>query len=115
MGLVLGHPIPCLHISRVPRATRTIRKRVPIQREALRRQAEPAPVPPQATQESRAHTSRIEDVTWAGNEARERAKCMHGRVVHIAFSILILFILEPCEHCVGVLRERRRLQLAQRP
>ena len=44
------HPIPCLHVPRMARAVRTIRKRIPIQREALHTQTEPAPVPCQATQ-----------------------------------------------------------------
>ena len=40
------HPIPCRHVSRVSRATRTIRKRIPVQGEALHTQeTEPAPVP----------------------------------------------------------------------
>ena len=41
----LIHLTPCLHVSRMTRAARTIWKRIPIQRKALHTQTEPAPVP----------------------------------------------------------------------
>ena len=41
---------PCLHVSRMSRAARTVRKRIPVQREVLRTQVEPELVPCEPTQ-----------------------------------------------------------------
>ena len=62
---------PSLNVSRMARAALAIYSRVPIQHKTLLTQTEPALVPTQATQISRAHTSVIEVVTGAGDEARE--------------------------------------------
>ena len=105
--LLDDHPVPFVHVSRMARAARAILKRIPVQRGAHHTQTEPAPVPAQTTQESRAQADWV-PVHGGCIETRQRFQRMHRRP-----ACPLLRVFEPRDEGATILRERRGLQLGE--